>query len=79
MEDSAKPSAYPGDTVKPNCQLTANLASIDKKHIISKVGADGITYNDVYFDLVVSVKSALMKFSLEIKGKEFGSVNAKYE
>jgi len=45
----------------------------------TKIGADGETYVDVNYDLVVSLKSALMRFSLEIKGKEFGSVVANYE
>jgi hypothetical protein len=33
----------------------------------------------VNFDLVVTMSSAGMKFSLEIKGKEMGTVTAKYE
>ena len=40
---------------------------------------DGSTYYDVYFDLVVTLSSAVMKFSAEVSGKEVGSVIAKYD
>jgi hypothetical protein len=79
-DESVRPNKYPRDNVvKPNCSLTADLRSIDQSLLHNKTGADGKPYVDVYYDLVVSLKSALMKFSLEIKGKEFGSVAAKYE
>lgn len=77
---SARANKYPKDNiVKANCTLSADLRTIDRSLLKRKVCADGNTYVDVNYDLVVSLKSALMKFSLEIKGKEFGSVAAKYE
>ena len=33
---------------------------------------------DVYYDLVITLESALMKFALETDGKAMGSVDAKY-
>jgi hypothetical protein len=32
----------------------------------------------VYYDLVITMESALMKFSAEFKGREMGSVQADY-
>jgi hypothetical protein len=79
-DESVRPNRWPKEgVVKPNCTLSADLRTIDKSLLQPKTGADGKAYVDVNYDLVVSLKSALMKFSLEIKGKEFGSVNAKYE
>ena len=79
-DDSARPNRHPKDNiVKPNCTLSADLTSLDRSKLKGKVCSDGKTYVDVHYELVVSLKSALMKFSLEIKGEEFGSVAAKYE
>ncbi|KIX02411.1 uncharacterized protein Z518_08352 [Rhinocladiella mackenziei CBS 650.93] len=79
-DESARANNYPKEgIVKANCTLSADLRSIDRSMLKEKVCADGKTYVDVNYDLVVSLKSALMRFSLEIKGKEFGSVAAKYE
>lgn len=79
-DESVRPNRYPNENaIKPNCTLTTDLRTIDKSLLQNKTGADGKPYVDVYYDLVVSLNSALMKFSLEIKGKEYGSVAAKYE
>jgi hypothetical protein len=32
----------------------------------------------VSYDIVITMRSALMKFSLELDGKEMGAVQAKY-
>ncbi|KEF53944.1 uncharacterized protein A1O9_09739 [Exophiala aquamarina CBS 119918] len=79
-DESVRPNKYPKEgVVKKNCSLTADLSSIDRSTLKTKVCADGSTKVDVHYDLCISLKSALMKFSLEIRGKEFGSVAAKYE
>ncbi|ETI20493.1 hypothetical protein G647_08530 [Cladophialophora carrionii CBS 160.54] len=79
-DDSARANPYPKEgAVQKNCMLTADLRSIDRSLLQKKIGADGKSYTDVNYDLVVTVKSAQMRFSLEVKGREFGSVNAKYE
>ncbi|KAF4626672.1 hypothetical protein G7Y89_g11485 [Cudoniella acicularis] len=62
-----------------NCVLTADLRSVDRSHFKKRIGVDGVTYVDVHFDLVITIKPAVMKFSLEINGKEMGTVNAKYD
>jgi hypothetical protein len=79
-DESVRPNRWPKENVVlPNCTLSADLRTIDKSLLKKTTGGDGKTYVDVNYDLVVSLKSALMKFSLEIKGKEFGSIAAKYE
>ncbi|KAK5223509.1 hypothetical protein LTR72_004895 [Exophiala xenobiotica] len=79
-DESARANPYPKEgAVKKNCTLTADLRSINRSLLQNKVGADGKSYVDVNYDLVVTLKSAQMRFSLEVKGKEFGSVNAKYD
>ncbi|KAL8946545.1 MAG: hypothetical protein Q9222_007072 [Ikaeria aurantiellina] len=63
-----------------NCTLTADLRGVDKKHFHSKISTvDGTPYWDVHYDLVVSMKTAIMKFSLEVEGEEMGSIEARYE
>ncbi|TVY38304.1 Heat shock 70 kDa protein 12B [Lachnellula occidentalis] len=63
---------------KVNCVLTADLSEVDRSHFKKVVGIDGRNYVQVFYDLVVTMKPAVMKFSLEIKGKEMGSVSAKF-
>ncbi|KAL9027295.1 MAG: hypothetical protein Q9196_004162 [Gyalolechia fulgens] len=62
-----------------NCKLTADLTAVNKRHFQSKIGIDGTPYFDIHYDLIVSTKTALMKFSLEVAGEEMGSITAKYE
>ena len=62
-----------------NCKLTADLSAVNRNHFHSKVAIDGTPYVDVDYDLVVSTKTAMMKFSLEVDGEEMGSVEANYE
>ncbi|KAL9584323.1 MAG: hypothetical protein Q9203_004704 [Teloschistes exilis] len=76
--DTAPKYPRPGRTIV-NCKVTADLRGVSKHHFESKVGVDGTTYVDVSYDLVVSMKTAIMKFSLEVGGKEKGSVQASYD
>ena len=78
-DESTRANEYPREgVVIHNCTLSSDLRSIDRSTFVKMVGADGKSYIDVKYNLVVSVKSALMRFSLEIKDKEYGSVAAKY-
>ena len=65
---------------KRNCTLTADLRSVDRRIFkkVSKLDGTGYGY-EVYYDLVVTTAAANMKFSLEVAGKEMGSVTAVYE
>ena len=74
------PPVHPStSTTKVNCVLTADLSSVDRKHLQRVTGQDGNVYYEVHFDLLITIKPAMMKFSLEFKGKEMGTVNAKYD
>ncbi|PQE04134.1 hypothetical protein CJF31_00003249 [Rutstroemia sp. NJR-2017a BVV2] len=74
------PPTHPSvSTTRTNCMLTSDLRTVDKAQVRKRMGLDGKTYYDVYYDLVVTIQPAIMKFSLEIMGKEMGSVDANYE
>ncbi|CAO1601112.1 hypothetical protein XANCAGTX0491_004776 [Xanthoria calcicola] len=62
-----------------NCRVTADLTSVSKHHFQKLTALDGTPYYDVHYDLVISTKTAIMKFSLEVDGQEMGSVEASYE
>jgi hypothetical protein len=72
---SKNPPTHPteGET-KVNCTLKADLTTIDKFNFIKRIGIDGKIYYDIHYELVVSTQLANMKFSLEINGKEIGSI-----
>ncbi|TGO25935.1 hypothetical protein BPAE_0069g00070 [Botrytis paeoniae] len=77
-ESTAAP-VHPGITVKQNCVLKADLSGVGRSTFKQRTSVLGTPCWDVHYDLVVAVSSAVMKFSLEIKGKEMGSVEAKYD
>ena len=64
---------------KTNCTLTADLRKVDRGFFKKRTGADGRIYYDVLFDLVITMQSAMMKFSLEFRGKKMGSVDVDYD
>ncbi|KAF7864103.1 hypothetical protein EAF04_007068 [Stromatinia cepivora] len=68
----------PDSTVEVNCQLEVDLRTVDRKTFKAKTGMYGDRCWDIHYDLVVTSMPAIMKFSLEHKGKELGSVEAKY-
>lgn len=51
---------------------------VDPANFVRRTGADGKTYYDLAFKLVVSTAAANLKFSLEVDGEELGSVEATY-
>jgi hypothetical protein len=82
VQSEAKvPPVHPGPGLTSiNCTLTADLRNVDRSQFAQVTGSDGEKYVKVYYDLVISIQTgAVMKFSLEIKGKEIGTVIAKYD
>jgi hypothetical protein len=80
QSENKLPPVHPASsTTKVNCVVTSDLRNVDRKHFEKVDGEDGKTYVKVNFDLVITIQTAVMKFSLEIKGKEMGSVNANYD
>ena len=79
--DAPHPPRYPTtDVTKVNCVLTADLRAVDRSLFMKTRMVDGTGYGyDVHFDLALTVETAVMKFSLEIGGREMGSVTASYE
>ncbi|OXV07229.1 hypothetical protein Egran_05006, partial [Elaphomyces granulatus] len=67
-----------GKRIGPNCELTADLRSVPSSQFVRATDSQGKPYYRVHYDLVVSLASALMNFSLEIDGKSMGSVEAKF-
>ncbi|KAF7859445.1 uncharacterized protein EAF02_010893 [Botrytis sinoallii] len=68
----------PDPTVAVNCSLQVDLRSVDPKTFREKTDRLGNPCWDVHYKLVVTINSAIMMFSLEYKGKNMGSVKARY-
>ena len=64
---------------KLNVKLTADLRNVPKDAFEMKTTKVGVPYFVLWYKLVISTKTASMIFSLEVKGKEYSSVEAKYE
>jgi len=78
--ETIKPAPYPkAGLTKVNCSMKSDLRNVPKSHFKEKAGINGETYYDINYNLVITTKTALMKFSLEIGGQEMGSVEAKYD
>ncbi|KAK4450231.1 hypothetical protein QBC34DRAFT_484501 [Podospora aff. communis PSN243] len=67
-----------GRKIGVNCTLTFDLRSISREDMKKAVDTKGVIYYQVHYDLVITMESALMKFSAEFKGREVGSVQADY-
>lgn len=76
-EDRVAP-AYPGSTVKTCCTLRADLTAAPRSKFRERVGCDGRSYYDVNYELSLSTAHANFRFSLEMDGKEMGSIEATY-
>lgn len=76
--DASLAPTYPGPEVKINCSVRTDLRHVGKETFHKKNGDDGKLYYDVHYDLVLCTTDANMKFSLEVDGRELGSVEASY-
>ncbi|KAI1428888.1 actin-like ATPase domain-containing protein [Xylaria sp. FL1777] len=73
------PPQHPGLDTKVNCTLKSDLSRVDKDLFREYKGVDGKNYVEINYDLVISTAAANMKFSLELDGKNVGSMDARYE
>lgn len=65
--------------VKKLCTLVSDMSMVPKNLFPKKIGVNSVPYYEVRFDLVMTVKSAMMiVFHSELGGKKFGSVTAQY-
>ncbi|KAI8935100.1 hypothetical protein NX059_007695 [Plenodomus lindquistii] len=76
-EDDAPKHAYDA-SVSTVATLHVDLSKVPKKEFKAKKNLSGLRYDEVHVDLTVSIQSAL-EFGLQIKGKNYGVVAAKYE
>lgn len=61
------------------CKLVSDLSMVPKELFTKKIGPESVPYYQARFNLVVTVKSAmLITFHLEFNGKRYGSVTADY-
>ena len=60
-------------------KLTADLRDVSKDAFQQKVSPDGTPYVVIWYKLVINTQTASMRFSMEVKGKEYSSVEAKYD
>ena len=78
--DTILAAKYPKDGVtRVNCVLTADLSGVDRGFFRKKMSLEGGEYYEVHYSLVVTIMPAMMRFSLEVEGKEMGSVEARYD
>ncbi|KAK4936971.1 hypothetical protein LTR10_022281 [Elasticomyces elasticus] len=70
---------HPED-VKVNCELTTDLNAVPKSLFVKKYRkSDGAPYCELNYKLQVeNTQSGLMKYSLEVDGKEYSAVEASY-
>lgn len=72
--------AYMRIKVKLNCVLKSDLNKVPKNAFVKRNRpSDGAEYVELHYNLhVENNQSGLMKFSLEINGKEYSAVEASY-
>jgi len=79
QSEAINPPKYPGQgATKANCNLTADFRKVPNTQFHSEVDKNGRGYYEVHYDLVVTLKTASMRFSAQIDGRDVGSVDAKY-
>ncbi|CCE29463.1 related to hsp70 protein [Claviceps purpurea 20.1] len=78
-EDKDAP-IHPGKAtkIKRNCNVTADLRSVPKDKFARKIDKTGKSYYALNINLVMTFKSAVMTFSMEVDGEEMGSTEVDY-
>jgi hypothetical protein len=67
-----------GRKIGVNCTLTANLQSVRPDKFQTLNDPEGNPYIRVNYEIVMTLKSALMELSLEIDGVRIGSIKPKF-
>ncbi|KAK1237476.1 hypothetical protein MKX08_003101 [Trichoderma sp. CBMAI-0020] len=81
IESQEEPAPrYPSEheTFRTNCALVCDVSKVPKNLFIQKINKYGQTYYTLKLKLIMTLEGALMKFSLEIDGVMYGSVEANY-
>ncbi|KAG6050145.1 hypothetical protein E4U33_000735 [Claviceps sp. LM78 group G4] len=61
-----------------NCTVTADLRHVAKRKFIPCTDRKGIPFYKLNFSLIMTYKSAVMTFSIEVDGEEMGSTEVDY-
>ncbi|KAG6024259.1 hypothetical protein E4U40_003407 [Claviceps sp. LM458 group G5] len=61
-----------------NCTVTADLRHVAKRNFIPCIDRKGIPFYKLIFSLIMTYKSAVMTFSIEVDGEEMGSTEVDY-
>ncbi|KAG5977078.1 hypothetical protein E4U56_000482 [Claviceps arundinis] len=64
--------------LRRNCTVTVDLRHVAKGKFIPKTDTKGKLYHDLYINLIMTYKSAVMTFSIEVDGEEMGSTEVDY-
>ncbi|KAG6088705.1 hypothetical protein E4U15_005350 [Claviceps sp. LM218 group G6] len=64
--------------LRRNCTVTVDLRHVAKGKFIPKIDTKGKLYYDLYVNLIMTYKSAVMTFSIEVDGEEMGSTEVDY-
>jgi len=76
--DSISAPKYPSNTLRANCTVTSDLRNAPKSAFRVKTPRKGNTYCEVHYNILVTINSASMEFSIEIDGKTYGKGKAEY-
>ncbi|KAG6102857.1 hypothetical protein E4U30_000045 [Claviceps sp. LM220 group G6] len=78
-EDKVAPP-YPskGNKLAVNCHVTADLRGVPKDKFIPRIDKEETIYHVLNINLVMTFKSAVMTFSIEVDGEEMGSTEVDY-
>lgn len=81
--ESAKAPLHPrDDLMKTNCTLKTDLSVVPKEFFEKKSRSDAhgnrIKWWELHYKLVVTIQSGPMQFSINCRGKQYGSVTTKY-
>jgi hypothetical protein len=58
--------------------MVTDFSKVSKSKFKARTGKNGRQYYRIGYDLVITLKTAVMKFTAEINGKQMGSIEAKY-
>ncbi|KAI0539552.1 Hsp70 family protein-like protein [Xylaria digitata] len=75
---SVSAPVHPDDSIKMNCSLRTDLTKVPKSCFKQKY-LDGKPYSRISYNLLLeNLPSGLMKFSIEVEGKEYAAIEATY-
>ncbi|RPB17468.1 actin-like ATPase domain-containing protein [Morchella conica CCBAS932] len=65
-------------TLRTLCKVTSDLSNVSKSRFRLSRGINGQPFYEVFFNLVITIKSAAIVFHLELDGVKYGTAKATY-